>query len=79
MSTNTSLVVYNPATEQVEDTLPVGEGPMYGVGYALGTIFGFTEGGTVWELDGVTGDATAVNSSGPAFWGAATNPTRWTE
>ena len=78
-SPQTSLVVYDPSSGTVVDTLATGQGAMYGVGYAQGTIFGFTEGGIIYEVDAVTGSATNVASAGQPFWGAATNPTRWSE
>ncbi len=78
-SAQTSLVVYDPDSGQVLDTWATGQGVMFGLGYALGTIFGFSEAGTIYELDASTGIGTSVSAAGQAFWGAATNPTRWSE
>jgi hypothetical protein len=77
--TPTSLVVYDPANQSVVDSNPTGQGSMYGVGYALNQIFGFTEGGQIFLVDDVNGTSSVVASPGQAFWGAATNPTRWSE
>ena len=78
-SAQTSLVIYNPSTGQVEDTFSTGQGTMFGVGYAQGTIYGFTEGGIIYSINPANGAATNVASAGQPFWGAATNPTRWSE
>jgi hypothetical protein len=73
----TSLAIWNPKSGTTTSVGATGEGAMFGVGYALQTLYGFTEGGDIFTLDHETGAATLARAHGIPFWGAATNPTRW--
>ena len=73
----TSLAVWDPSSGATSIVGPTGQGAMFGVGYALQTLYGFTEGGDIYTIDRATGAATPARSHGIAFWGAATNPVRW--
>jgi len=77
----TSLVVLDMDTGDTEEVGPTGYGAMYGVAYYNSNqqIYGFTEGGEILLIDPATGDATVVDSGGPAWWGATTNPARWSD
>jgi outer membrane protein assembly factor BamB len=75
----TNLVAYDVDGASVVDEGATGVGAMYGAGYALGQLFGFDEGGAIYTIDAATGDATAVAQTGIAFWGATTNPVRWSQ
>ena len=58
---------------------PTGQGAMFGVAYHIinDTIYGFTEGGQIVTIDPATGAGQIVSNSGIPFWGATTNPARW--
>ena len=75
----TSLVTMNLTTMAVEEVGPTGFGDMYGVAYhnTNGLIYGFTAAGQVLLIDPTTGVATEVKTGGPEWWGATTNPARW--
>ena len=74
---DTTLIVYDPNTNQATVAGSTGYGAMYGVGYADGTIFGFNDSGQILSVDRASGAAAVVASPGNQFWGAATNPTHW--
>ena len=74
---NSSLVVYDAVFENVLSEADTGVGSMFGVAYGAGSLFGFTDGGTIVTIDAATGGATQVAEPGLAFWGAATNPVLW--
>jgi hypothetical protein len=44
---------------------------LWGVGFWRGKVFGFAEGGAFVTVDTTTGQATLVENSGRAWWGAA--------
>ena len=75
----TSLVVMDLGTLNVAEVGPTGQGDMYGVAYHNdnGLIYGFNEAGTIFLVDPSTGVATPEATGGPAWWGATTNPARW--
>ena len=52
---------------------------MYGLAYHAQTdlIFGFDDSGNIYTIDPATGLATIVRTSSRAWWGATTNPARW--
>ena len=77
--TESTLVVYDYGGGGIVRTGPTGQGSLFGVGYALGTLFGFTDGGGILTLDQNSGAATVVATPGEAFYGAATNPVRWSD
>jgi hypothetical protein len=69
----------NLTTMEYSEVGPTGFGDMYGVAYhnGNGLIYGFTDAGQVLLIDPTTGVATEVRTGGPAWWGATTNPARW--
>jgi hypothetical protein len=75
----TSLVVVDLSTGSVNEVGPTGVGAMYGVAYHAQTdlIFGFAASGAIYTLDPATGIATLVRTSSLEWWGATTNPARW--
>ena len=72
-----SLMIYDADDDSVVSVEPTGHTRLFGVGFGMGTLFGFTDGGDILSIDVDTGEATIVASPGHAFWGAATNPVRW--
>ncbi len=80
---DTSLVVLDLADigGGAEELGSTGQGDMYGVAYhnGNGLIYGFNEGGQIFLVDPATGVASPVSSGGPGWWGATTNPARWSE
>jgi hypothetical protein len=76
---STSLVTMDLTTMETQEIGPTGFGDMYGVAYhnTNGLIYGFTAAGQVLLIDPATGVATEVKTGGPQWWGATTNPARW--
>jgi hypothetical protein len=77
-SDTSTLVVYDVGSETVVSSGTTGVGSLYGIGYAKGVLFGFTDEGEILTIDGGTGAATVVDEPGISWWGATTNPVRWT-
>jgi hypothetical protein len=77
----TSLVVLDMDSGDASEVGATGQGAMYGVAYynTNGQIYGFAEGGTITLVDPGTGWATVVDNSGIPWWGATTNPARWSD
>ncbi len=75
----TSLVVMDLLTGDVSEVGPTGQGDMYGVAYynTNELIYGFNGSGQIFLVDPSTGLATLQSSGGPLWWGATTNPARW--
>lgn len=74
---NTSLVVYDLASQTIIRTGSTFTGSLYGVAYAEGRLFGFNASGDIFELDQTDGRATRITSTGEVWWGATTNPVVW--
>ncbi|MBN94693.1 MAG: hypothetical protein CL928_11585 [Deltaproteobacteria bacterium] len=72
-----SLVIYDYNLDQVVFDGATGVGSMFGVGYGNDVLFGFTDEGSILTIDPATGLANEVSSGDIRFWGAATNPVRW--
>ena len=77
----TSLVVVDLVLGTVTEVGPTGAGSMYGLAYHAQTdlIFGFDDFGNIYTIDPANGAATVVRTSSNAWWGATTNPSRWSE
>jgi hypothetical protein len=73
------LVVYDYGGAEIVDSGSTGTNALFGLGYGEGTLFGFTDGGTIVEIDPSSGAATVLAETGEPFYGAATNPVRWPE
>ncbi len=50
---------------------------LYGVGYAGGSLYGFSDGGLMVEIDPATATVLTEEDLGLSWWGAATNPVVW--
>jgi hypothetical protein len=75
----TSLVTINLDPANLTEVGATGQGAMFGVAYDVPNdlIYGFDQGGQIVTIDPSTGAGTVVSNSGIPFWGATTNPARW--
>ncbi len=74
-----TLLVYDFLADQEVWSGSTGAGSLYGVAFGKGTLFGFTDEGEILTISQSTGQAQVVAEPGISFWGATTNPVRWTE
>jgi hypothetical protein len=70
------LVQVDPNTGATRRVGNVGATGVYGLGYAQGQLYGFTEAGRVLTIDPATGASSSRRLDG-AWWGATTNPVLW--
>jgi len=73
------LVVVDPDSGSTSFRGRIGVSALFGVGYAEGSLFGFSEAGEVVEIDPSTGEAVSVSPLPGTWWGATTNPVLWSE
>jgi hypothetical protein len=75
----TSVVTVDVGGDGLQEVGPTGSGAMYGVAYHVpnDSIYGFTQGGQILLIDPSTGAGSVVANTGIPFWGATTNPARW--
>ena len=75
----TTLVTIDVDGVGLAEVGATGFGAMYGVSYHVpnDSIYGFTASGEIILIDPTTGAGTSVASTGIEFWGATTNPARW--
>ncbi len=71
------LVVVDPQSGVTVPRGEIGVSSIYGLGYASGSLYGFTEQGSAIEIDPTTGAVLATMSLPGAWWGATTNPVLW--
>lgn len=71
------LVRVDPNTGEDSWIGEIGEQTLYGLGYALDNLYGFSSAGTITRIDPITGDGTEVYRDGTTWWGATTNPVVW--
>jgi len=71
------LVVVDPVSGVTVPRGEIGVTSIYGLGYAYGALYGFTEAGTAIEIDPTTGEVLNTRSLPGAWWGATTNPVLW--
>ncbi|MBC7386555.1 MAG: hypothetical protein H7301_10410 [Cryobacterium sp.] len=71
------LVRINPTTGKTDRIGSIGFSAVYGLGYANGKLYGFTEAGQVIQIDIASGRGTLAAQTGVSFYGATTNPVRW--
>ncbi|MBL8741102.1 MAG: hypothetical protein JNK04_08415 [Myxococcales bacterium] len=67
------LLEVNPATgAMIKNWGPVGYGATYGIAFWAGSVYGFSEGGNLFELtfDNNVMTSTLISSPGTAWWGA---------
>lgn len=83
-SSTDRLVRIDPETWEIQDLGTLGYPSMYGLGYANGLLFGFTDEGLTIAIDprpALEGEPLAtwlLRSDAPlAWWGATTNPGQW--
>ena len=71
------LLKIDPHTGAVQDLGSLGRTGVYGLGYALNTLYGFAGTGEVFEINPVNAATSHENNSGVSWFGATTNPVRW--
>ena len=72
------LIVIDPDTGRTVDRGGAGAERIFGLGYADGILYGFTDAATVVRIDPDFGGATQERPLGAGgWWGATTNPVRW--
>lgn len=71
------LVVVDPSSGSAQRVGDVGESGVYGLGYAYGTLYGFTSAGRVLQIDSATGRVSDDTRATGTWWGATTNPVLW--
>ena len=55
----------------------VGAPGIFGLAWAYGTLYGFTNDGNFLEIDPATAQVVSTAAIGATYWGAATNPVLW--
>lgn len=75
--TSDELVQVDPATGKATRLGSIGSSGVYSLGYAYGTLYGFTSGDEVLEIDATTGRTTKTDRLAGSWWGATTNPVLW--
>ena len=71
------LVVVDPDSGVSAARGEIGVEAIYGLGYADGSLYGFTDAGQVLDIDPSTGQVTRTASLPGNWWGATTNPAVW--
>ena len=71
------LVVVDPNSGVTVPRGVIGVEHIYGLGYAYGALYGFTEEGMAIEINPTTGAVIESASLPGAWWGATTNPVLW--
>ncbi len=71
------LVVVDPDSGVTSMRGSVGVTDLFGVGYAEGSLYAFSSGGEVVEVDPSDATALSVLSLPGTWWGATTNPVVW--
>jgi hypothetical protein len=72
-----ALVVVDPDSGVVVPRGEIGTENIYGLGYAEGSLYGFTEEGQALEISPTTGEVLSEQALPGAWWGATTNPVVW--
>ena len=71
------LVVVDPTSGVAIARGEIGVQEIYGLGYADGSLFGFTDAGQAIEIDPSDGQILSTTMLPGRWWGATTNPTVW--
>jgi len=71
------LVVVDPVSGVSIPRGEIGVEEIYGLGYADGSLYGFTEAGVVIEINPSNGEVISSTSLPGSWWGATTNPDVW--
>ena len=71
------LVVVDPSSGVTIARGEIGVEAIYGLGYADGSLYGFTEAGVVIEINPSNGQVVSSTSLPGTWWGATTNPSVW--
>jgi hypothetical protein len=76
-SGNQAIVRIDPTTGATEEIACLNQPDVAGLGYANGALYGFSNGGTLIEINLSTGAINVVDATGDTFVGAASNPSLW--
>jgi hypothetical protein len=71
------LVVVDPNSGATSTRGEIGVERIFGLGYAHGALYGFTDAGIVLEINASTGAVISSHSLPGTWWGATTNPVVW--
>ncbi len=71
------LVVVDPNSGATSNRGDIGVERIFGLGYAHGALYGFTDAGIVLEINASTGAVISSQSLPGTWWGATTNPVVW--
>jgi hypothetical protein len=71
------LVVVDPTSGATSNRGEIGVERIFGLGYAYGALYGFTDAGVVLEINASTGAVVSTRSLPGTWWGATTNPVVW--
>lgn len=71
------LVVVDPTSGATSTRGEIGVERIFGLGYAHGALYGFTDAGIVLEINASTGAVISSHSLPGTWWGATTNPVVW--
>ena len=71
------LVRIDPSTGTATRLGAIGSSGVYALGYAYGSLYGFTSGNEAIVIDATTGRTTSSSRLTGSWWGATTNPVLW--
>lgn len=71
------LVKIDPSTGTATRLGAIGSSGVYALGYAYGSLYGFTSGNEAIVIDATTGRTTSQSRLTGTWWGATTNPVLW--
>lgn len=76
-SSSDDLVRVDPRSGKATRLGAIGVSGVYSLGYAYGSLYGFTSGNKVVTIDATTGHTTHTDGLTGSWWGATTNPVLW--
>ena len=71
------VVVVDPNSGATSMRGDIGIERIFGLGYAYGSLYGFTDAGIVLEINASTGSVISSQNLPGTWWGATTNPVVW--
>ena len=74
---NQAIVRINPSTGATDELLCLTKPDITGLGYANNSLYGFSDGGNLIQINITTGQVSLINATGDTFIGATSNPALW--